>query len=84
MSTRYKVKDNDRAHFVTITTVGWTDVFTRLNHKTTIIDSLSYCQKQKGLEIYAYVLMPSHLHMVFRAKEDLNYKTLCEILKIYI
>ncbi len=69
MSTKYKVKDNDKAHFVTITTVGWIDVFTRLNHKTTIIDSLSYCQKQKGLEIYAYVLMPSHLHMVCRAKE---------------
>ena len=35
----------------------------------TIIDSLKYCQMQKGLEIYAYVLMPSHLHMLCRAKE---------------
>jgi REP element-mobilizing transposase RayT len=69
MSSKYKVKDNDKAHFVTITTVGWIDVFTRLNHKITIIDSLSYCQKQKGLEIYAYVLMPSHLHLICRAKE---------------
>ena len=69
MSTKYKAKDNDKAYFVTITTVNWVDVFTRLNHKTTIIDSLKYCQQQKGLEIYAFVLMASHLHMMCRAKE---------------
>ena len=69
MSTKYKVKDNDKAHFVTITVVEWIDVFTRPNHKTTLINSLKYCQQQKGLEIYAFVLMPSHLHMLCRAKE---------------
>lgn len=69
MSTKYKAKDNDKAYFITITTVSWVDVFTRLNHKTSIIDSLRYCQQQKGLEIYAYVLMPSHLHMICRAKQ---------------
>ncbi|MDO8998403.1 MAG: transposase [Bacteroidota bacterium] len=69
MSTKYKAKDNDKAYFVTITTVEWIDIFTRSNHKNTIIDSLKYCQQQKGLEIYAYVLMPSHLHMMCRAKE---------------
>jgi len=53
MSTKYKVGDNERVHFVTITTVGWIDVFTRLSHKMTIINSLKYCQDQKGLEIYA-------------------------------
>jgi REP element-mobilizing transposase RayT len=69
MSTKYKAKDVDKAYFITITTVNWIDVFTRLNHKQTVMDSLRYCQQQKGLEIYAYVLMPSHLHMMCRAKE---------------
>ena len=69
MSTKYKAQDADKAYFVTVTTVNWIDVFTRLNHKQTIIDSLKYCQKHKGLEIYAYVLMPSHLHMMCCAKE---------------
>ena len=69
MSTKYKVRDNDKAYFVTITTVNWIDLFTRLNHKTTMVNSLKYCQQQKGLEIYAWVLMPSHLHMLCRAKE---------------
>jgi REP element-mobilizing transposase RayT len=69
MSTKYKAKNIEKAYFVTITSVDWVDVFTRLNHKMTIVDSLRYCQKHKGLEIYAYVLMPSHLHMMCRAKE---------------
>ena len=69
MSTKYKAKNNDKAHFITITTVEWIDVFTRLNQKVAIIDSLKYCQQQKGLEIYGYVLMSSHLHMLCRAKE---------------
>ncbi|MDI1355002.1 MAG: transposase [bacterium] len=69
MSTKYKAISNDNAYFVTVTTVNWVDLFTRQNHRMTIIDSLKYCQKQKGLEIYAYVLMPSHLHMLCRGKE---------------
>jgi REP element-mobilizing transposase RayT len=72
MSTRYKARDNDKAYFITITTVVWVDVFTRKNHREAIIESLKYCQKQKGLEIYAYVLMPSHLHMICRAKEGFS------------
>ena len=68
MSTKYKANDN-QCYFITLTTVGWVDVFTRLNQKYIIIKSLEYCQKDKGLEIYAYCLMHSHLHMVCRAIE---------------
>lgn len=67
MSTKYKAPTTEDAYFVTITTVGWVDVFTRLNQKQNIIDSLKYCQKHKGLEIYAYCLMSSHLHMICKA-----------------
>jgi REP element-mobilizing transposase RayT len=69
MSTKYKSLTTEEAYFVTLTTVGWVDVFTRLNQKYNIIDSLRYCQKHKGLEIYAYCLMPSHLHMVCKATD---------------
>lgn len=61
----------DRAYFVTITTVGWIDVFTRVNQKQTIINSLKYCQVNKWLEIFAYCLMPSHLHLICSATEGL-------------
>ena len=69
MSTKYKVRDPDKCYFITVTVVEWIDLFTRFNHRNTIIDSLSYCQKHKGLEIYAYVIMPSHIHLMCRSEE---------------
>lgn len=43
MSTKYKVTTTEDAYFVTITTVGWIDVFTRLNQKESIIKALQFC-----------------------------------------
>ncbi len=68
MSTKYKAT-MATGYFITITTVGWIDVFTRLRQRYVIIKALDYCQKQKGLEIYAYCIMPSHLHLLCKAKE---------------
>ena len=59
----------DVAYFLTITTVGWIDVFTRLRQKYVLLQSLMHCQKKKGLEIYAYCLMSSHLHLLCKAEE---------------
>ena len=66
MSTKYKATTTEDAYFITITTVGWVDVFTRLNQKYIITDSLKHCQQNKGLEIYAYVIMSSHIHLLWR------------------
>jgi len=69
MSTKYKATTTDEAYFITITTVGWIDVFTRLNQKQVITNALKYCQENKGLEIYAYCLMSSHLHLLCKGTE---------------
>lgn len=69
MSDKYKIHEADKAYFITMTTVGWVDVFTRKSHKMLMVDSLAYCQKNKGLEIYGWCLMPSHLHLICRATE---------------
>jgi len=70
MSTKYKATTTDEAYFINITTVGWIDVFTRLNQKYNIINALEYCQRNKGLEIYAYVVMSSHVHLLCKATDD--------------
>ncbi len=69
MSDKYKILDNQAAYFITMTTVGWIDVFTRKNHRMLVVDSLKYCQQNKGLEIYGWVLMSNHLHMICSAAE---------------
>jgi REP element-mobilizing transposase RayT len=67
MSTKYKATELEKAYFITITTVGWVDIFTRLNQKYVIINALKHCQENKGLTIFAYCLMYSHLHLFCRA-----------------
>lgn len=70
MSTKYKANELGKAYFLTITTIGWIDVFTRLSQRYLIINSLRYCQKEKGLEVYAYCIMPSHIHLLCRADDQ--------------
>ena len=64
MSTKYKFRDQTKPYFVTLTVVNWIDVFTRPVYRDVIIQSLKYCQKEKGLEIYAWCLMTNHLHLI--------------------
>ncbi len=61
-----------------MTTVGWIDVFTRKEQKMIIVNSLLHCQKEKGLTILGWCLMPSHLHMICRAD---GIDTLSDILR---
>ena len=57
-------------YFTTSTVVDWVDVFTRPEYKHIILDSLAYCQESKGLDIYAWVLMTNHLHMIVGARNE--------------
>lgn len=51
-------------YFITSTVVDWMDVFTRPVYKHIVVDSLKFCQEHKGLELFAWVLMTNHLHMI--------------------
>jgi len=68
MSHQYRVRTPEDIYFVTFTIVDWVDVFTRPVYKQLIIDSLSYCQQQKGLDVHAYCLMSNHLHLLVSAR----------------
>lgn len=52
--------------------VEWLDVFTRNEYKDILVESLSYCQKHKGMEIFAWCIMTNHVHLVFRSITDLH------------
>ena len=69
MSHAYQIHKQDAAYFLTPTGVEWADAFMRREHKQILCDSLNYCVDVKGLEIFAYVIMSSHMHMISRAKE---------------
>ena len=69
MSRKYKFRENKGACFISFATVYWIDVFTRDVYFSVITESLDYCRKNKGMEIYGYCIMPSHIHLIFRSSE---------------
>jgi REP element-mobilizing transposase RayT len=67
MSRNYKFHNPDGTYFVSFAVVYWIDVFTRNDYKNILVDSLSFCQQEKGMEIYAWCIMTNHMHLVFRS-----------------
>jgi len=68
----HKITNQQGLHFITCTVVGWVDVFTRKKYKDIIIESLRFCMENKGLIVYAYIIMSNHVHLVIGAKEELK------------
>ena len=68
MSEKYKFNNPEGVYFITPTIVHWIDLFTRREYCDIITDSLEHCQKHKGLVIYAWCIMPSHLHLIIGTK----------------
>jgi putative transposase len=67
MSTKYKFREKTGAYFVSFAIINWIDVFTRDEYFSIIVESLDFCRKNKGMEIYGYCIMPSHIHLIFRS-----------------
>jgi len=64
MSRNYKFHNQERPYFVTFSVIRWIDVFTRRKYKDILVDSIKYCIANKGLELYAWVIMSNHVHMI--------------------
>ena len=45
-------------------------VFTRKVYADIVIDSLKYCQQNKGLKIHAWCIMSNHLHLIISVNES--------------
>jgi REP element-mobilizing transposase RayT len=72
MSRNYKFHNPDGVYFVSFAVVEWLDVFTRNEYKNILIESLEYCQQEKGMEIFAWCIMTNHMHLVFRSLNGQN------------
>jgi len=70
MSRKYKFRNSDKLYFITYTVINWIDVFVREEYKNILIDSWRYCIEHKGLEVYGWCIMTSHVHMIIGSKKD--------------
>ena len=65
----YKIRNKDGIYFITFAVIKWINVFNNDKYCEIVIDSLKYCQKEKGLILYSWCLMSNHIHLVISAKD---------------
>lgn len=81
MSRAYKFHKPDGLYFITFATVKWVDAFTRREYKDIVVESLRYCQKEKGLLLSAWVIMSNHVHLIASAAEGAKLQDIIRDLK---
>jgi REP element-mobilizing transposase RayT len=65
----YQIRDQKAAYYLTLQVVNWIDLFTRDDYRQIVVESLRYCQENKGLELFAWVLMSNHIHLIARSEK---------------
>ena len=66
---KYIITDQNGICFLTFTVIDWMDVFTRKEFKLVLTDSMNHCINEKGLVVFAWVIMSNHMHAIWQAKE---------------
>jgi REP element-mobilizing transposase RayT len=70
MSRAYKIHNPEGLYFTSFAPIAIR--ITRIDYRDIILDNLSYCQKEKGLLLYAWCLMTNHIHMIVKVKGGLE------------
>ncbi len=68
MAYEYRIKDQHAVYFITSTVHQWCDVFIRQLYIDILIESLKFCQQEKGLKIYGYVFITNHSHLIVQSE----------------
>ena len=77
MSTGYQIKNQEGLYYLTFQVINWIDVFTRKIYRDILIDNLKFCCYNKGLQVFAYVIMSNHVHIIVHSSEG----TLSDIIR---
>lgn len=57
----FRKTDYDKLFMVTLSVVAWVNVFSERNYIDVVLDSLRFCQRERGLDVYGYVIMTNYL-----------------------
>ena len=73
MSRTYRViSEVNCAYFVTSTIVDWLPVFVDKTYCDIVVESLKFIRVNKRVQINAFVIMPTHLHLVVMPDEKVS------------
>ena len=62
---------------------GWIDIFFRKKYQDVIMESLKYCQENKGFQVFGYVILTNHVHLIVNAIDQELLSTVIGNLKIW-
>jgi REP element-mobilizing transposase RayT len=69
MSTGYQINDQEGLYYLTFQVVDLVDIFTRQAYRDIVIDSFRYSIENKGFQLFAYVVMSNHVHLIANSTE---------------
>jgi putative transposase len=56
-------------YFWTATINGWKHLLGNDDYKQIIVDSLQFLSEKNKIDVFAFVIMPNHIHIIWRIKE---------------
>ena len=62
--SRYKILDENYPYFMTSSIVGKLPLFLDPKISSLITDGLHFLTKERNIKLYAYVIMPDHIHFI--------------------
>ena len=62
--------DGIEPYFITFTLVEWIPLFAIPEYASIVVASINYCVTNKGLMIFGYCIMPSHVHLIVQSKKN--------------
>jgi len=54
----------DHLYFVTASICGWKPLFSEEEYAAIVLNSLAWLRREKRMSLYAFVIMPTHLHTI--------------------
>lgn len=64
MTTGYQIKDQEGLYYLTFQVVDWIDIFSRQVYRDIVIESFKFAIENKDFQLFAYVIMTNHVHLI--------------------
>lgn len=62
--------DTTHLYFITASVIEWKHLFVSAEYAKIILNSLAWMQQQKRILLFAFVIMPSHLHAILKPESS--------------
>ena len=69
MRSRYRITSDSGYYFVTSTIIDWVPLIISDAIPMIIVKSFKFCQENKGLQLFGFVIMPNHFHVIINMEK---------------